>query len=137
MWLAVLLIMESLGQFRAGWVDSGLENGQRTAVNLQGVPRDTVEPFYTSYIAVPRQPSGRARSYTLWLASWDCQAGTRRRTWRIEYSPHHDPRRVELDEDALTVQESPSVARQLSVLCDRASLESDDVMSIAAFVAAD
>lgn len=135
MWLLLfLLIQDSPPTF--GWVDAGRDGDQRVAVNLDSVPRDVSREFHATYVAVPPQPQGKRR-YTLWLSRWDCEAVTRQRTARIDYSPHHDPRTTRLDEKAETAADNPAMARQLNILCNWRSLANDDVMSIAAFVAAD
>ncbi|MDP3379574.1 MAG: hypothetical protein Q8S53_14510 [Brevundimonas sp.] len=132
----IILLLELLAPPRFGWVDAGLEEQNRTAVRIDSVPTDTSQVFSATYVAVPPQPRGQRR-YTLWLSRWDCEAGTRQRTARIDYSPHHDPRTTRLDEDAERATDNPAVARQLNILCNWRSPTNDDVMSIAAFVAAD
>lgn len=132
----IILLIELLAPPRFGWVDAGLEQQNRIAVRIDSVPTVTSEGFSAAYVAVPPQPRGQRR-YTLWLSRWDCEAGTRQRTARIDYSPHHDPRTTRLDEDAERATDNPAVARQLNILCNWRSLTNDDVTSIAAFVAAD
>lgn len=132
----IILLIELLAPPTYGWVDAGREGNLRVAVNLDSVPRDVSREFRATYVAVPPQPRGQRR-YTLWLSRWDCEAGTRQRTARIDYSPHHDPRTTRLDEDAERATDNPAVARQLNILCNWRSLTNDDVTSIAAFVAAD
>lgn len=137
MWLMLFLLTQDAPP-RAGWVDVGLDEGRRSAVQIDGVPNNDVsQPFAAVYVTVRPQPAGRPREYTLWLGRYDCEARTRTRSARFEYSPHHDPRRTLIDEGAVTEQQDATVARQLDVLCNRHRLKQSNVMSIAAFVAAD
>jgi len=138
MWIVILSVIALASPPRSGWVDVGYEGRDRIAVSVMALPNEPViEQFSTSYVAVPPQPASRPRRYVLWLSRWDCEAGTRHRLWRVEYGPHHDPRRTRLDEQAETATDNPVVARQLNILCNWRELTNDDVMSIAAFVAAD
>ena len=136
MWIGILAVIALVSPPRSGWVDTGYERRNRIAVSIMALPDAPMTDFATSYVAVPPQPRGQRR-YTLWLSRWDCEAGTRRRTARIDYSPHHDPRTTRLDEAAERATDNPVVARQLNILCNWRDLTNDDVMSIAAFVAAD
>ncbi|MBL0948800.1 hypothetical protein [Brevundimonas sp.] len=137
MWIGILAVIAFVSPPRSGWVDAGYEGRDRVAVSIMALPNEPIEQFSTSYVAVPPQPASRPRRYVLWLSSWDCVAGTRHRLWRIDYSPHHDPRRTRLNEKVEAATDNPVVARQLNILCNWRELTNDDVMSIAAFVAAD
>ena len=136
MWLGILAIIALASPPRSGWVDTGHEGRDRIAVSIMALPDAPMKDIATSYVAVPPQPRGQRR-YVLWLSRWDCEAGTRHRLWRVDYSPHHDPRRTRLDEQAETAADNPVVARQLNILCNWRELTNDDVTSIAAFVAAE